>query len=580
LVLPLQAFAWDVSDNVTNTTIDDSVGAFDGFADVNTQDISAAGLLGTSLEVSKSENIGKTSNGTSQTTGSADRKAVSLVTTVHNVYLLSIKARCWVASTATVAKAVVYAADGSGGAPGTLVAESDEVAISNTTEAEITFPFSVADYPWLDGSTNYYIGLHWKNPGSTNFLFSRANTSNLVKANADTYSDGASSSFGTVTNESGAIDAYLVGKIACTLTLDSSIDNLSTFAIEFTFKSGIQNAWAQMFIKGAYDFTPPTWGIQFDSDESSNQGLYVRVDTSVHTNAGAPNTITGLVDGNWHHIVYNFYTETLNDSFDNNDIDPKYNVFTDGGGSVVETNQRLEMTTVASAYSISGISAPYHYNLTGKYVAIKIIDAGSQANSQSQLYALNLQDSNDVDLQWVVYGGYMAPHIDYTYVGDPYYIPYAANIWVRIRESGGITYWDYSTNDGVDWVNLYSVANPAVITDLSVDTFMANWGAAGAVTGIVDSLTTNVIHGRVDGYKDNVYATSGFYGYGNGIGNTDDLLALDWGMVAHYFDNVRIYNGVLTQEEITALYNTGAGTTSLQGGGTVNHNGDFFQLFN
>ena len=42
--------------------------------------------------------------------------------------------------------------------------------------------------------------------------------------------------------------------------------------------------------------------------------------------------------------------------------------------------------------------------------------------------------------------------------------------YLRIRESGGNTYWDYSAN-GIGWTNLTSASNPITVTALYVQ-----WG--------------------------------------------------------------------------------------------------------
>ena len=71
--------------------------------------------------------------------------------------------------------------------------------------------------------------------------------------------------------------------------------------------------------------------------------------------------------------------------------------------------------------------------------------------------------------------------------------------------------------------------------------------------------------GYVDAYRDSVLAGSMTYLLGTGIGNTLDLSIPAWLDNPAYFDNIRVYNTILTQDEITGLFNKRAGTIELSG---------------
>ena len=64
--------------------------------------------------------------------------------------------------------------------------------------------------------------------------------------------------------------------------------------------------------------------------------------------------------------------------------------------------------------------------------------------------------------------------------GSPSTYTFGASFrFVRIRESGGITYWDYSA-DGVTWTNATSMSNPFSMTGLYVNIYGASGGGSTA----------------------------------------------------------------------------------------------------
>lgn len=154
--------------------------------------------------------FGKTTNGASSSTTSSDRVRVSAATPSTNGTISTLSARIWVQTTATVAKGVIYS--DAAGVPGALYAVTDEAAISSTTETEVTFTFSGANIKTIVSGTQYWVGVHYRDPGagaSDNFLFSRDNTANLSYDRGDTYSDGEVDPFGAGTLTTGPVDVYV-----------------------------------------------------------------------------------------------------------------------------------------------------------------------------------------------------------------------------------------------------------------------------------------------------------------------------------------------------------------------------------
>src|SRR3990167_9903039 len=145
--------------------------------------------------------FGKTTDGAGSSASSLDKKAVSSASPSTSGIATQITVRCWISSETTLAKGVIYA--DSAGAPGALLATSDEVTISNTTEATVNFPLSGVQQISVTSGTTYWIGFHWQDPGTPTVSLSRDATADLRKEASDTYSDGPADPFGTPTSLSG-----------------------------------------------------------------------------------------------------------------------------------------------------------------------------------------------------------------------------------------------------------------------------------------------------------------------------------------------------------------------------------------
>ena len=147
--------------------------------------------------------LGKTSNGTGQSSSSANKTVVSLFTADANGVLASGAARLWVDAGSASVQLVVYA--DSAGAPGALLALSDSESISNTSETEIAFDFSGADQIDIDNGTSYWLGFTWADPGTNAITWSRDATASQAQQN----SSNAADPFGSPTALSGPIDVYV-----------------------------------------------------------------------------------------------------------------------------------------------------------------------------------------------------------------------------------------------------------------------------------------------------------------------------------------------------------------------------------
>jgi hypothetical protein len=154
------------------------------------------------------QNFGITANNTQSQTQSVDRKYVYSATPAGSGTVKGGVARVWLSSAGSSNSRLVIYSDNAG-APNALLAISDEVAVTNTTEDAISYAFSGANQITVAAGTPYWIGIHFSDPGTPNFIMSRANSAGLVRSDPDTYSDGPANPCACGTNSNGGLDIYI-----------------------------------------------------------------------------------------------------------------------------------------------------------------------------------------------------------------------------------------------------------------------------------------------------------------------------------------------------------------------------------
>lgn len=152
--------------------------------------------------------FGQTGDQSALSTSTADKTALSEATPSSSGTVTSAAARLWITpgGTPTTARFCIY--QDSGGDPGSLLAVSDEVTVSNTTEQEVQFPFSGTQRIDVVSGTPYHIGPAWRDPGagsSDSINYSRGTTADSRVEN----SSYAPNPFGTPNSLSGPLDAYV-----------------------------------------------------------------------------------------------------------------------------------------------------------------------------------------------------------------------------------------------------------------------------------------------------------------------------------------------------------------------------------
>lgn len=183
-----------------------------------------------SLEVrAVTETCGETGNNSSSQNNSSDRKVLSSCSPVSSGTLTSGVARVNLdAAGSSASKLVIYSS--TLGEPDALLATSDEVTITNTTEEAISYTFSGAEQIAITSGTTYWVGIHYTDPGVPSVQVSRANTANLLRSGSDTYSNGPANPCSCAVASNGAADIYFEYTVAGGVA--------STVAPKATLRSG------------------------------------------------------------------------------------------------------------------------------------------------------------------------------------------------------------------------------------------------------------------------------------------------------------------------------------------------------
>jgi regulation of enolase protein 1 (concanavalin A-like superfamily) len=186
-------------------------------------------------------------------------------------------------------------------------------------------------------------------------------------------------------------------------------------------------------------------------------------------------------------LAFGASISTLTDNFDDNSVDEAKWDYDVSNVTVAETNNELEFTTngtsgYANFYSVST------YDLTGSQATIKVVAAGNLSATGYDFFPLHLYKDSTHKLKWEIYSdGKIYAVIVNTSTTYPWSATYVAatHKYLRIRESGGTTYWDYSA-DGINWTNAYSVANPFAVTAFYGEIDMLGGGATTTTAKVDD----------------------------------------------------------------------------------------------
>lgn len=198
---------------------------------------------------------------------------------------------------------------------------------------------------------------------------------------------------------------------------------------------------------------------------------------------------------------------TFTDNFNDNSIDTTkwaYVDWNDGtAGTMSEVNSQIEF--VSTTAGIDNVFFTQYYDLTGGSASIKVVDAGNQSLSTWET-GMDVNTSEGYAGFNISGGTIYAQDTGSSNLASATYNP-ATMVYLKIRESSGTTYWDYSA-DGGSWNNLYSEANPI---DMSTAVFEI-WAYAETEASTTASKYDdfNIVGTPVDNYSGR--------GIGRGIG--------------------------------------------------------------
>lgn len=170
---------------------------------------------------------------------------------------------------------------------------------------------------------------------------------------------------------------------------------------------------------------------------------------------------------------------TLQDLFNQNTLDTGlWSQYTDGSATMSYSSAGAAVTFPATSSSSTDgdITSVSSYNMTGSgaYMGIVSVLSGSQNDcnltirkNANNYYQFQIE-AGTIYAQYVVAGAQTnAWSTTFSLVTHKY---------IRIRESGGTSFWDTST-DGSTWTNRFSTANKITLTAVKVNIGGISWGS-------------------------------------------------------------------------------------------------------
>lgn len=152
--------------------------------------------------------------------------------------------------------------------------------------------------------------------------------------------------------------------------------------------------------------------------------------------------------------------EVLTDNFDDNSLDAsKWSTVVTGGGSIQETNSRIEMSLPSSANDgdLNDLSSVDLYTLEASSMSIKVVEVPNVASQANADFLWNLTQDGQNWIRWVIEGGIMYAQYKVggyrTNIGTMSYT--TDMLYWRIRESGGYIYFETSS-DGASFTTHFN----------------------------------------------------------------------------------------------------------------------------
>jgi hypothetical protein len=145
------------------------------------------------------------------------------------------------------------------------------------------------------------------------------------------------------------------------------------------------------------------------------------------------------------------------------------------------TGASLNLPAASSPGADADITSVNNYDLTGSYCQVQAVTVPNTATRADGIFSLQQETgvapSNAVQFQFENNNLYAMKQVAGVQT-NLHSATYSStnHKWLRIRESGGTTCWETST-DGKTWNAFFSVANPITLTSLYVNFTALAWQA-------------------------------------------------------------------------------------------------------
>jgi len=214
------------------------------------------------------------------------------------------------------------------------------------------------------------------------------------------------------------------------------------------------------------------------------------------------------------------------------DIGVNRNLWSNVFGNLDTEDGILTLTNPSNYTGYNGIGSAYRYNFTGKFAKAEIVAAGNQSLTSWGLVPIQIEtNSNGAEnaIAVQVSGGNLQAFYNNSFSFNLVdQITYNASIhkFVRIRESSGTIFYDWST-DNDSWTNFASVTNPHTVTDCRISIVAGTWQNETATSGQIAMFETDLLQGiEWSGYRWNKRLAEGAPHY-NGNWSADNVIGPD-----------------------------------------------------
>lgn len=333
----------------------------------------------------------------------------------------------------------------------------------------------------------------------TSVTFTTSNTTAMVGALAALYDADGGSFSGTL---DGTPASFITGVDATTVATPTMTTALANSLVLFGVGMGKT---------GGGSWTPPAGSPTVtelaDVSQAATTGALAwmpqatagTVTSRTFTASGTFDTVVALVVAFAYSAPSAAAISTISDDFDDNSLDAaKWVNASTGTATLAETGGQIVITPPASTagtnYGV--LNSVNSYSLLGDNVFVQLAQPLSLGTNRDSSFYVFADASNAVGFVLQYSGSVYALKTLQRVAGvttTPITIFSAATYnashrWLRIRESGGTTFWDTSP-DSITWTNQASAANPITLSSVKINLDAGTFGSTTSVgTLIYDNL--------------------------------------------------------------------------------------------